>query len=145
MKSLDKAIQEKVELHVVFYDRRYPSEFKVGKTTYHQIAPHEKWLLIKRQIMIKFGKNPDLSKYIDVINKVQPDLIHIHGTERPWIKLAKHTHVPVLLSIQAILTVMNHKYFSGIDKSEVSFNSNCICDIYTDKSTGLSATINQNS
>lgn len=126
MKSLDKAIQEQVELHVAFYDRSYPAEFKVGKTTYHQIAPYDKKSLIKRRIQLRMGKNPDLPRYLDVINKVQPDLIHIHGTEKPWIQMAKHTDVPILLSIQAILTVMNHKYYSGINKSALACNSNYI-------------------
>lgn len=123
LKSLDKAIQEDVDLHVAFYDRRYPAEFTVGKTTYHQIAPQDKLSLIKRRIQLRLGNNPDLPRYLDVINRVQPDLIHIHGTEKPWIHLAGHTDIPVLLSIQAILTVMNHKYYSGIGKDELPFGN----------------------
>ena len=125
LKSLDKAIQDKVELHVAFYDRHYPAEFTVGKTTYHQLAPHDKKSLIERRVKLKFGKeNPDLHRYLEVIEKVKPDIIHIHGTERPWIQLARYTDIPVLLSIQAILTVMNHKYFSGINKGELPCGSN---------------------
>jgi len=120
LKSLDKAIQDKVELHVAFYDRHYPAEFKVGKTTYHQLAPQSKMELVKRRIQLRFWKNPDVARWLDLINHVKPDIIHIHGTEKPWILLAEHTDIPVLLSIQAILTVMNHKYFSGIPKSELS-------------------------
>lgn len=120
LKSLDKAIQDKVELHVAFYDRHYPAEFTVGKTTYHQLALQDKKSLIKRRIQLKFGKtNPDLPQYLEVIKRVQPDIIHIHGTERRWIELAEHTDIPVLLSIQAILTVMNHKYFSGINSTDL--------------------------
>lgn len=120
LKSLDKAIQDKVELHVAFYDRHYPSEFTVGKTTYHQLAPQDKKSLIKRRIQLQFSKtNPDLPQYLKVIKRVQPDIIHIHGTERRWVELAQYTEVPVLLSIQAILTVMNHKYFSGICREEL--------------------------
>ena len=123
LKSLDKAIQDKVELHVTFCNRHYPSEFTVGKTTYHQIAPQDMKSLIKRRIQLKMGKNPDLHRYLDVINKVKPDIIHIHGTERRWIELAQYTDIPVLLSIQAILTVMNHKYFSGVDKNDLPCGS----------------------
>ena len=123
LKSLDKAIQDKVELHVAFYDRHYPSEFTVGKTIYHQIAPQDKKTLIKRRILLRMGKNPDLQRYLDVINKVKPDIIHIHGTERRWIELAQYTDIPVLLSVQAILTVMNHKYFSGINRDELECGS----------------------
>ena len=124
LKSLDKAIQDKVELHVAFYDRHYPAEFTVGKTTYHQLAPQDKMSLIKRRVQLRFSKtNPDLPQYLEVIKKVQPDIIHIHGTERRWVELAQYTDVPVLLSIQAILTVMNHKYFSGICREELPSGS----------------------
>lgn len=126
LKSLDKAIQDKVELHVAFYDRHYPTEFTVGKATYHQLAPLEKKSLIKRRIQLLLGKNPDVSRWIDLINKVTPDIIHIHGTEKPWILLANHTDKPVLLSIQAILTVMNHKYFSGICRNEIPLGSSYV-------------------
>lgn len=123
LKSLDKAIQDKVELHVVFDNHRYPDEFVVGKTTYHQIAPHDKMSLVIRLLKQKHGKNPDLPHYLDLINKIKPDIIHIHGTEMAWIELAKYTDVPVVLSVQAILTVMNFKYFSGITRKDLSFNS----------------------
>lgn len=124
LKSLDKAIQNSVELHVAFYDRNYPRVFTVGKTTYHQLAPYDKKSLIKRRLQLLFGNtNPDIPSYLEVIERVKPDIIHIHGTEKPWIQLVGHTDVPVLLSIQAILTVMNHKYFSGFSKKDLRFNS----------------------
>ncbi len=127
LKSLDKAIQDKVELHVAFYDRHYPAEFTVGKTIYHQLAPQDKKSLIKRRFSLMFRKdNPDLPRYLDVINQVKPDIIHIHGTEWPWVQLVQYTDIPVLLSIQAILTVMNHKYFSGLDRTDVPRSSSYI-------------------
>lgn len=123
LKSLDRALQDKVELHVAFYDRRYPSEFKVGKTTYHQLSPKTTKGLIIRRVKLFFGNNPDLSVWKDLIDSVKPDIIHIHGTEQPWILIAKHTNVPILLSIQAILTVLSYKYYSGIEKDYLPFRS----------------------
>lgn len=129
LKSLDKAIQNRVELHVAFYDRRYPSEFTVGATTYHQIAPKNKLSLIKRRLLFFFRrKNPDIPRYLEVINLVKPDIIHIHGTEKPWIELIQYTDIPVILSIQAILTVMNYKYFSGISRKDVPLMSRYLSD-----------------
>lgn len=130
LKSLDKALQDKIDLHVAFYDRHYPEEFKVGQTTYHQIAPYSKLKLIKRRIYQGFNQNADLPKYIDLINKVKPDLIHIHGTEQSFIQIAKYTDIPVLLSIQAILTVMNYKYYSGISKNDLPLYANSFTKSY---------------
>ena len=121
LKSLDKAIQDKVELHIAFYNRHYPAEFKVGETSYYQIGPYDKLSLIKRRLSLMMGNNPDIPRYLDIIKRVKPDLIHIHGTEQSFIQLTKHTKVPVLLSIQAILTVLNHKYFAGITQSELPY------------------------
>lgn len=130
LKSLDKAIQDRVELHVAFYDRHYPREFVVGKTTYHQIAPYSKFELIKRKVLFRFGKNTDLRTYLELIEEIKPDLIHIHGTEQSFVQLAKHTNIPVLLSIQAILTVMNFKYFSGISRKDISQSTHNFIDSY---------------
>lgn len=123
LKSLDKAIQDKVELHVAFVDRHYPNEFIVGKTTYHQLSPHDKKSLIKGRILKLFGRNIGLERCLSLIKRIDPDIIHIHGTERSWIELARYTDKPVLLSIQAILQVMNYKYFSGINKEDLPHNS----------------------
>lgn len=130
LKSLDKALQDKIDLHVAFNDRHYPEEFTVGKTTYHQIAPYGKLKLIKRKVFQRYNRNTDLPKYLDLINKVKPDLIHIHGTEQSFVQLAKYTDIPVLLSIQAILTVMNHKYYSGISKNDLPLYANSFIKSY---------------
>ncbi len=123
LKSLDKAIQDKLELHVAFYNRNYPSVFRVGSTTYHQLSSYSKIDLIKRRIQFKIGLNPDLNRWLKLIDEVNPDIIHIHGTEKPWIQVAKYTNLPIILSIQAILTVMNYKYFTGIKEKDLGFNS----------------------
>lgn len=119
MKALDKAIQDKVELHVAFYDRRYPTIFKVGKTTYHSLAPIGKWNLIKRRLKLKIGKNPDLQTWKSLIDEVNPDLIHIHGVEKGYIQVVSITDRPVVLSIQAILTSMTHKFFGDFEKKDL--------------------------
>ena len=130
LKSLDKALQDKIDLHVAFYDRHYPEEFSVGKTTYHQIAPYSKLKLIKRKVFQRYNRNTDLPKYLDLINKVKPDLIHIHGTEQSFVQLTKYTDIPVLLSIQAILTVMTHKYYAGVLRKELPLYAHGFVESY---------------
>lgn len=39
-----------------------------------------------------------------IIDNVQPDLIHVHGTEHPYGMIAAHTTIPVLVSLQGFLT-----------------------------------------
>lgn len=123
LKSLDKLIQDNVELHVAFFNRGYPKEFKVGNTTYHAVGPQTLKERITRRIQNFIGINTDLKKNLELINKVKPDIIHVHGAELRWIQIAKYTNVPVLLSIQTILTVMTHKFFSGISINDLPWNS----------------------
>lgn len=119
MKALDKAIQNKVELHVAFYDRRYPTTFKVGNTTYHSLAPIGKLNLIKRRMQLKIGKNPDLITWKRLIDEIKPDIIHIHGAEKGYSQVVSITDRPVVLSIQAILTSMTHKYFGDFERKDL--------------------------
>lgn len=123
LKSLDKALQKKVELHVAFYNRHYPNMFKVGKTTYYSLAPRDKKSLVLRKLAMSIGRNPDLGRYLEVIKKVKPDIIHIHGTEQSFVQLSKYTDVPIILSAQGILTVFCYKFFSGIAKKDLPFLS----------------------
>lgn len=39
-----------------------------------------------------------------IIDHVQPDLIHIHGTEHPYGMIARSTPIPVVVSLQGFLT-----------------------------------------
>jgi glycosyltransferase involved in cell wall biosynthesis len=115
--SLDKALQQKVELHNVFYYPKKNDSFKYFNTTYHPIG-NKNWKLIAliKIFREKFIDQQDLSKYLEIINSVEPDVIHIHGTENPFGCIIGKTKVPVITSIQGNITVYKHKYFSGIEQ-----------------------------
>lgn len=118
MKSLDKAIQDKVELHVVFRNPGYPSEFKVGSTYYHCVSAKRN--RVKDKIRRLLGQDPETERCVEIIESVKPDIIHIHGTETSWIRIVEYIDgIPVILSVQAIVTVMIHKFFSGIQKKDL--------------------------
>ncbi len=124
LKSLDKAIQDQVELHVVFHDRGYPEEFKVGKTTYHCVASNSLRQRIKDKLISLKGRTGEVERCVEIVERVKPDIVHIHGTEAIWIKTVEFIHdIPVVLSIQAIVTVMMHKYYSGLLKKDTPFFS----------------------
>lgn len=55
-----------------------------------------------------------------VLNAFQPDVIHIHGTEYSMgAAIAElHPNVPVLLTIQGILTRISEEYYGGLPFSE---------------------------
>lgn len=59
-----------------------------------------------------------IPQIISIINKVKPDIVHIHGTEELWGKVSELVDdVPFVFSIQGLIAPIKEKYFSGISKS----------------------------
>lgn len=114
--------QEDIELAIAFYDRENNKPTVVGNTKYYPINDTFNNSKIKRlfnRYLHKILFEEDLQKYLEIINDFSPDVIHVHGSEAPFGIIAKHTNIPVVLSIQGNLTVYNWKYFSGINKDTV--------------------------
>lgn len=119
MKSLDLNLQEKVELHVAFYSNRQIKSFKYLNSHYYPIFSSGSKLInkIRNKFSTRIVLDEDVNKYLDIINAVRPDIIHVHGTELPFGFVCGKTQIPVVISIQGNITVYHHKYFSGIEKS----------------------------
>lgn len=117
LKSLDRALQDSVELHVAFYHHQGSSSFRYKNTTYHPINRGKHRLeLIKSRIFNYVMDQEDLDLYLELIQQVQPDIIHIHGTENPFGCILDNIEIPAAVSIQGNITIYHHKYFSGIEK-----------------------------
>ncbi|MGD8779513.1 MAG: glycosyltransferase family 4 protein [Ignavibacteria bacterium] len=121
LEALDKTIQEKVDLYVSFYYAKYSKKFSYGGTKYYPICSKNWKLNILKRLFNKFLDEQDLYIYLDIIKEIQPDIIHIHGTENPFGCILKYVDIPVLVSMQGNITVYHHKYFTGIEK-EFSHN-----------------------
>ena len=121
LKSLDRSIQNHLDLHVAFYDLSNSSSFKHLNTTYHPVKIEYGKIAILFKLF--FGYDYDEHSTSDIVaiaNKVKPDLIHIHGSEYNFASLIEKVKVPVLVSIQGVLTVIEYKFFSGIEKNYLS-------------------------
>ena len=122
--SLDKRIQRKVELHIAFYYPKSSIPFKYGDTTYHPIGhKHWKFKVIKDIFWKRTIDKQDLKVYLNIIDRVNPDLIHIHGTENSFGCIIPYTKIPVIVSIQGYLTVIEHKYLNGYSRNDLRGNS----------------------
>ena len=129
LQSLDELIQDKIELHVAFYYPGHFSSFTYGKTTYHPIS-RKNWKIasLKATLLNTIVHKEDLGIYMAIIQKVQPDLIHIHGTENPFGYLLQAVDVPVIISIQGIINVYLHKYSIGFEDQYLNTSSKTIND-----------------
>lgn len=56
--------------------------------------------------------------WLEIISDFQPDIIHAYGTEgKHNILLFNHKDLPIIVSLQGILTEYQHHYYAGIDFS----------------------------
>ena len=129
LKSLDILLKDYIDLSIAFYYPKDADDFKFKGINYYPIT-NKNWKLVQFKRMLKEDLITDehLSKYFNIIEQVKPDIIHIHGTENPFGYIITKTAIPVVVSIQGNITVLHHKYTSGISKeylfkSFTDFNS----------------------
>jgi len=116
IKALEKNIQDKVELSIVFYHDTFVEPFTLGPTRYFPVNryKHGKLTKIKRRLLNGIEDERDVETFAEIVKKVNPDLIHIHGTEGPFGLVQKLVNIPAVVSIQGTITVYRYKYFSTI-------------------------------
>jgi len=121
IKSLEKNIQEKVELSIAFYHHKEVAPFQLGATTYYPIRQFKRGKLtkIKYRLLSMMDSEDNVDLFMDVVKQAQPDLIHIHGTERAYGLVQKLTDIPTVVSIQGTITVYKYKFFSKISWFDV--------------------------
>ncbi len=116
MGALNEIMKEEVDLHVVFnYPFKKESFFYSNTYFYPVYTGNILWKWMKNRICTEIPDDKYLDSYLRIIHDVQPDIIHIHGTENSFLCILEHTIIPVVVSIQGNLTVYNHKFFSGFN------------------------------
>lgn len=121
VKSLEKVMQTNIDLSIAFYTTKNAAPFKYGNSHYYPMQKYKMGFLSKliNRIFNKLESENDIKLYLEIIENVKPDVIHIHGTETPFGLIQKYTKVPVLVSIQGNITVYQHKYYSGISPFDI--------------------------
>jgi glycosyltransferase involved in cell wall biosynthesis len=132
LSSLEKVLKDKVELSIAFYYARFSENFNHKGVSYFPICK-KNWRvhIIRKNIFGDFIDKEDLPKYLSIIRKIKPDVIHIHGTEDPFGCILGETDIPVVVSIQGNYTVYNHKYFSGIERDYAHIRNISILSPYS--------------
>ncbi len=119
MLSLEKLVNQSCELHVAFYHHQKMDSFFYQNTWYHPIfIPQNTFQRLVKLLKKKFLSIKSVEYLIDVIDNVQPNLIHIHGSENDFVRVIDRTNIPVVLSIQGIASSV-YAAFNGGFSSEV--------------------------
>lgn len=125
---------DEIELSVCFYWKKRIKPFHYKKTTYYPIPRINNRTLLNRIYNILFNKIYNDKKNIEDLKKiieiVQPDLIHIHGTEYNFGLIQTYTKIPIVISIQGILNAIKEKYFSGIPLCNTYWNEGLIPKLF---------------
>lgn len=121
VKSLERNIQDKVELSVAFYHHTAIAPFAYGATRYYPIKQYRRGKLSKifRRLTNGIEPDADINAFLKIIEDAQPDLIHVHGTEGPFGLVQKYVDIPTVISIQGTITVYRYKFFSKISYNDV--------------------------
>lgn len=121
VKSLERNIQDKVELSVAFYHHADIAPFTYGATHYYPVKQYRRGKLTKISRRLTNGIEPDsdIKAFLKIINDVKPDLIHVHGTEGPFGLIQKYVDIPTVISIQGTIIVYRYKFFSKITYTDV--------------------------
>lgn len=123
IKALDQALQDVVDLHIAFHYPKASAPFKSGSSHYYPVTVKNwKLRLIRDNLTNRVYDREFLEHYLNLINEIRPDIIHIHGTESPFGCLIGKTDIPVVLSIQGNINVYTHKYTSGLGSGYLKIN-----------------------
>ena len=114
MYALNSVLQNEVELSVAFHYPYEKSKFSYQNTSYFPVYTGNIIIEnLKKRFLRKVYNEEFIKEYLSIINEVQPDIIHVHGTENSFLSILGKTNIPVVISIQGNLTIYQHKFFSG--------------------------------
>ena len=110
-------LEDDIDLHIAFKSNVKKLFFKNDGNLTTWYVPSEKYTKYKVILSNFFNffndkKVEDI--YLDIVNKIKPDIIQIFGSENDFATVLFKTKIPVLIHIQAVYQVYHHKYFSGI-------------------------------
>lgn len=113
----------------VAYHTRYPDKFRqIGNVEYYPVRDGLTYNFKPFNIIPRYlGKKEclkDIDNFMNVINIVQPDIIHLFGSEWCGVRLLKECKFPVVLHLQGIVSIYNYSFFpNGINLRDLYLNS----------------------
>lgn len=121
MAALASTIYEQVDLHVASVHHSKRGSRHPAFSTHYLTPRFGRLRLLLRWLCNYQNVDGDLvPQILRIIDEVKPDIVHIHGSEKSFIRAVPHLNernVPVLLSIQGILSVISKKQTAGFSES----------------------------
>lgn len=116
---------KEVDLHIAFYWGKQEEPFYYKGITYHPVLRNGygskigRYLYRLKQQFDKFIDDNEIDRLFEVYSTIKPDIVHFHGSEENFGLLAEKIDIPMVLSIQGMLSPIFYKYYSGFQRSKV--------------------------
>ncbi|MBP1663537.1 MAG: glycosyltransferase [Bacteroidetes bacterium] len=119
LKSLEQqlVLNNDIELTVCFYWEEAVEPFRYKNTMYYPVfrpGRNSKTERLINRILRSDNDKKETGELVKIVKMVRPDIIHIHGTEHNYGLIQAHTDIPVVISIQGLLSPFSEMYFSGV-------------------------------
>ncbi|PZP44636.1 MAG: glycosyl transferase family 1 [Pseudopedobacter saltans] len=116
--SLEKELASvnDIELSVAFYWDMHLDNFEFNDVTYYPIHRTKKSKL-KNKLTNLTDDSSEVESCLNIVQLVNPNIIHIHGTEDNFGLIQEYTDIPIIVSIQGLLAPYAEKFYSGIPKA----------------------------
>lgn len=126
MISLEDQIKKNVDINLsVCYITGYEElDFEYDGVHYYPVSllksKNRIMQMIDRYKSVANVENVIVPQLLRVVDKVNPDVIHIHGTEECFGLIQDYIkNIPIVFSIQGLIAPCTEKYFSGFPESFV--------------------------
>ncbi len=122
LNSLEKELakSKSIDLSICFYYKKKINCISANNVTYFPIKRKilsNKFLLVCSNIFNYSDDKRELIELKKIVEIVNPDIIHIHGTEDNFGLLTNSiSNIPIIISIQGLLNPYLEMYYNGIPK-----------------------------
>ena len=99
----------------VAYHTRYPDKPKqINNVNYYPVRDGLTYNFKPFNIIPRYlGKKEclkDIDNFMSILNTVQPDIVHLFGSEWCGIRLLKYCKFPIVLHLQGIVSIYNYSF-----------------------------------
>lgn len=121
LSSLAAIIRHDVRLCIAFVDPYAPPVVKEGQITAFAIRPSA-WnsrLIAKSVFNYRFLREFSVSQLKEIVDRSDPDIIHVHGTEKGYIELLDPlvgVTPPIMVSLQGVMRDVAQCYAGGYNR-----------------------------
>lgn len=110
--SAMKRNQPEIQLAVSYLSESGTADFVQDGVEYYPIAKEKRLLQrIRNFVSPRYTEPEVLRQMVEVVHRVQPDVIHVFGTETIFGLIGQYVNVPVVVHLQGLMNPYMNAYF----------------------------------